>query len=336
LPIKDEPLVSVVTPVYNGARYIRQCIESVQAQTYGNWDHTIVDNASTDRTAEIAREYAAGDSRIRVRSNISTVPVIQNYNIAFRAASPQSRYCKPVAADDVLLPECLEKMVALAERHPGVAMVGSYGIYSRAELGTYGRGIPYTQEIFPGPELCRRYLLGEGPVTFGAATMLLFRADLVRGRHAFYNEEQLHADSEACLEVLEQGDFGFVHQVLTIIRIEDGTLSSRSARLNTSLPFRLYLLGRYGAKYFSPDELATCARERLREYYRYLGWQVFRAREPEFWKFHRDQLAAAGYPLSRMRLGLHATEYVLDQVLNPKRTVERLVAHLRDRPPGRG
>ena len=333
--MKSEPLVSVVTPVYNGERYIRQCIQSVQAQTYRNWNHTIVDNASTDRTAEIAREYAALDPRIRVLSNPSTVPVIQNYNIAFRAASPESRYCKPLAADDLLLPECLEKMVALAERHPSVAMVGSYGIYSRAELGPYGRGIPYTQETIPGPELCRRYLLGDAPAAFGAATMVLFRTDLVRGRHAFYNEGQLHADSEACLEALEQGDFGYVHQILTIMRVEDGTLSAHSARLNTSLPFRLYLLGRYGTKHLGERELAARIRASLHEYYHYLGWQLFAEREPEFWKFHREQLASAGYPLSRMRLALYATEYLLDQLLNPKRTVERLVARLRERARGR-
>ena len=325
-----EPLVSVVTPVYNGEKYIRECIESVLAQTHRNWDHTIIDNASTDRTAEIAREYAAADSRIRVRTNASLVPVIQNYNIAFRAISPQSRYCKPLAADDVLMPECLEKMVALAEAHPQVVMVGSYGIYSRPEMGAYGRGIPYTVDVLHGRELCRLYLLGQSPAAFGAATMLLFRSDLVRSRPAFYNEDQLHADSEACLEVLEQGDFGFVHQILTIIRIEEGTLSSHSKRYNTALPFSLYLLGKYGPKYLSEEEVAARVAEKLRDYYRYLAWQLFRGRDRDFWNFHRAQLAAVGHPLSGLRLAVHAALYVLDELLNPKRAVERLVARLPD------
>src|ERR1041385_635284 len=117
---KQEPLVSVVTPVYNGEGYLRECIESVLAQTYTNWDYTIVNNRSTDRTLEIAQEYAARDARIRVVTNEAFVRVIANYNNAFRQISPHSKYCKVVASDDSLLPECLERMVRLAEERPTV------------------------------------------------------------------------------------------------------------------------------------------------------------------------------------------------------------------------
>src|SRR5438445_8622580 len=78
------PLVSVVTPVYNGEDYLRDCIESVLAQTYTDWDYTIVNNCSTDRTLDIAREYADRDPRIRIHSNETFVRQIKNYNIAFR------------------------------------------------------------------------------------------------------------------------------------------------------------------------------------------------------------------------------------------------------------
>ena len=52
-----EPLVSVATPVYNGERHLAECIESVLAQTYQNWEYIIVNNCSTDRTREIAESY---------------------------------------------------------------------------------------------------------------------------------------------------------------------------------------------------------------------------------------------------------------------------------------
>ena len=52
-----QPLVSVVTPVYNGAEYLVECIESVVNQTYANWEYVIVDNCSTDDTLAIARRY---------------------------------------------------------------------------------------------------------------------------------------------------------------------------------------------------------------------------------------------------------------------------------------
>ncbi len=69
MPKRNEPMVGVVTPVYNGARYIRECLESVLAQTHENWEHVVCDNASTDETAEIVEEFAGRDSRIRLERN---------------------------------------------------------------------------------------------------------------------------------------------------------------------------------------------------------------------------------------------------------------------------
>jgi glycosyltransferase involved in cell wall biosynthesis len=123
---RAEPLVSVVTPAYNEEIYLRECIESVLAQTYVNWDYTIVNNCSSDRTLDIANEYAARDPRIRVVTNETFVPAIANHNIAFRQVSPQSTYCKVVEADDLIYPACLATMVDLAEQNPRVAIVGAY------------------------------------------------------------------------------------------------------------------------------------------------------------------------------------------------------------------
>src|SRR5262245_33269523 len=121
-----DPLVSVATPVYNGGKYLAECIESVLAQTYQNWDYVIVNNCSTDKTLDIAQTYARKDKRIRVVSNYQFVGVIENHNIAFQNISQESKYCKVVSADDWLNPECLNKMVELAEAHPSVGIVGSY------------------------------------------------------------------------------------------------------------------------------------------------------------------------------------------------------------------
>ena len=64
-----EPLVSVLTPVYNGEKLLAQSIRSVLAQTYTNFQYTIVNNCSTDRTLEIAESFAKQDSRIKVHNN---------------------------------------------------------------------------------------------------------------------------------------------------------------------------------------------------------------------------------------------------------------------------
>ena len=62
----DQPLVSILTPVYNGERYLRDCIDSVLAQDYQNWEYHIVNNCSTDGTLQLAESYAAKEPRIRV------------------------------------------------------------------------------------------------------------------------------------------------------------------------------------------------------------------------------------------------------------------------------
>ena len=320
------PLVSVVTPVYNGESYLRECIDSVLAQTYDNWDYTIVNNCSTDRTLEVAREYAARDARIRVHNNESFVRVNANYNIALRQISPDSKYCKVIAADDLLFPECLEKMIRLAEDNPSVAIVGAYGIAKAKVLWV---GLPYPGAIVSGGrEACRLRLLG-GAYVFGTPSSVLYRSDIVSSRLAFFNESNLHADAEACLEFLGDRDFGFVHQVLTFRRDEEGTLSLFSGRINTYLPAMLGELVRYGKKYLSYEELNDRIPELLQEYYRYLGEQIFKWRGREFWSFHRKKLDSVGYPLSTARLAAYASFYILDLVLNPKRTAAAVVGRLR-------
>lgn len=316
------PLVSIFTPAYNGEAYLRECIDSVLAQTYDNWDYTIVNNCSTDRTLEIAQEYAARDSRIRIHNNETFVRAIANHNIGFRQISPESKYCKVVAADDWLFPECIEKMVALAEKHPSVAIVGAYGLDGKRVLWV---GLPYPSTVVPGHEVCRAWLMGGGSYVFGNATSVLFRSDIVRSRHALYNESNLHADTELCLELLEHHDFGFVHQVLTYMRVQPGSLTSYSKEFQTYLANNLYQATKYGPIYLSKEETGRAIRHYLRVYYRYLGSQVFERRDGEFWKFHRRRMAEIGYPMSIWRVARAAIARALDLLLNPKRLVEGAV-----------
>jgi glycosyltransferase involved in cell wall biosynthesis len=326
---EQRPLVSVVTPVYNGEQYLRECIESVLSQTYATWDYTIVNNCSTDGTLRIAEEYAARDPRIRIHDNHTFVRVIANHNIALRQISPRSKYCKVLAADDWLFPECLEKMVGVAEQHPSVAIVGAYSLYGDPGGGVAWTGLPHPSTVVPGGrEACRLRLL-KGIYVFGTPTAVLYRSDIVRSRDAFYNESNFHADSEACFEFLGDRDFGFVHQILTFRRMQESSLTSFSKRVNTYLPSILYELVTYGSKYLSPEELARCIRQLLRDYYRYLGKQLYGWPDREFWEYHQGKLAAAGYPLSVLRVVCAATAHAIDALFNPKATAEAVIGRLR-------
>src|SRR5580765_4302760 len=124
--IESQPLVSIVTPVYNMGSFLPECIESVLAQSYKNFEYIIVNNCSKDRTLDVALKYAKKDHRIRVCNNEQFVGVIANHNIAFRQSAGDSKYCKIVSGDDWLFPECLAKLVGVAEANPSVGIVGSY------------------------------------------------------------------------------------------------------------------------------------------------------------------------------------------------------------------
>ncbi|MGH9163287.1 MAG: glycosyltransferase family 2 protein [Vicinamibacteraceae bacterium] len=311
------PRVSVVTPAYNGAPYLHECIESVLAQDYPNWDYTVIDNASTDRTREIADEYAARDPRIRVVSNATFVPIIANHNIAARQISLEAKYCKLVLADDWLFPECISRMVTVAEAHPSVAIVGAYGLRG-AEVWWYG--LPYPSTVISGREVCRLKLL-DGIYPFGTSTSVLYRADVVRSRRTFFNEANLHADKEVCLDVLRDHDFGFVHQVLSFTRTDNDSLTSSYRRFAPYWPSRLDDLVRYGPAYLTEGELKRCLETHLTRYYAFLARLALEVRDKEVFAFHRDKLRELGYPLSRARLAGAVASRLSDLVLNPKQSL---------------
>jgi len=250
----DQPLVSVVTPVYNTAQYLPECIESDLGQTYENWEHVIVDNCSTDGSVDIARAYKARDARIRVIAADEFVGVTESANRALREVSPNARYCKVVHADDWLFAECLERMVELAAKHPSVGIVSAYRLEeTRVTLD----GIPHAVSVVSGREIARSTLLGGRPYPylFGSPTSLLVRGDLIRKRDRFYNvANTFQHDQEACYELLQECDFGFVHQVLTFTRRPESAGFVYWTRVGAELPGQIDLLLKYGPVYLEESE----------------------------------------------------------------------------------
>jgi glycosyltransferase involved in cell wall biosynthesis len=282
------PLVSVVTAVYNGEKYLRECAESVLAQTYDNWDYTIVDNASQDATPEIAREFAARDSRIRHLRFDEFVDIAQNHNRAFNAISPASEFCKVVQADDWLYPECLSRMVVAAELSDTVGVVSAYQLWDRR---VHLHGLPYTTTLAPGREILRGTLLGEFNVT-GGPTATMLRAALVRERQPFFEHELMHHDSEVMLWMHTRSDLAFVHQILTFARQQPEARTRWASRVNSSGPEEIIFLLRYGNLVLDDDEYRRRLRALLN---RYVRWHVrqfprpSRLRDAAFFEFHESR-----------------------------------------------
>ncbi len=326
---KSTPLVSIVTPVYNNAEYLPECVESILAQTYQNWEYTIVNNCSTDGSGEIARRYAAKDPRIKVHDNQQFLKAIPNHNLALRQISPDSKYCKIVFADDWIFPQCVEEMVAVAEENPSVGIVGAFALWQEPTLApsdfiVVGTGLPYPSRCVSGRHVCRRTFLEEIRV-FGTSTSHLYRSDLVRRRDQFYNEANFHADREACIELLKNCDFGFVHQVLTFTRGRTAeSLSSMAIDSQMILGCELQTLVSYGRDFLSDSEFTYCKNRLLSRYYNFLSISLLRGRrDAKFWDFHKRKLdETVGF--SRARLASAVIARLCKAVLNPYETIAKL------------
>jgi glycosyltransferase involved in cell wall biosynthesis len=121
------PQVSIGLPVFNGQRYLALAIDSLLAQTHTDFELVIVDNASTDRTEEICRDYAARDARVRYHRNPENIgPGLNYYRTVDLASAP---YFKLAADDDLYEPEFVARCLSVLESIPEAVCV-----YSRVKV----------------------------------------------------------------------------------------------------------------------------------------------------------------------------------------------------------
>jgi glycosyltransferase involved in cell wall biosynthesis len=116
----NNPYVSIGMPVYNGEQYLREALDSILAQTFTDFELIISDNASTDNTEAICREYADRDKRIRYYRNSENIGAARNYNRTFELST--GKYFKWAAHDDLIASEFLERCVAILDSQPSVVL----------------------------------------------------------------------------------------------------------------------------------------------------------------------------------------------------------------------
>lgn len=114
------PAISLIMSVYNGEDYLREAVESVLNQTFTDWELIVINDCSTDSTAQILADFAARDSRVKVYPNEVNLRLPSSLNRALTIA--QGKYVARMDADDICLPDRLEKQYAFMEANPDIAL----------------------------------------------------------------------------------------------------------------------------------------------------------------------------------------------------------------------
>jgi len=119
---RQNPKVTVLMSVYNGEKYLREAIESILNQTFKDFEFLIINDGSTDRTAEILQSY--DDPRIKIINNEKNIGLTKSLNKGLKMA--RGEYIARMDADDISMPERLEKEVDFLETHRDYAVVGTF------------------------------------------------------------------------------------------------------------------------------------------------------------------------------------------------------------------
>lgn len=226
-----QPLVSICIPTYNGEAFIEETIKSAIAQTYPNIELIVSDDGSTDRTIAIAQSFqsqTAADFRIILHRNYG---LSQNWNFCIKQA--KGEYIKFLFQDDLLAPECIEKMVALAQQNPQIGMVFSPRGITIAEdeshpilrnasqsIKDLHKGWSNLKSIQPGKELLADRNCLSNPINkIGEPSTVLIPARVFAEIGLFDSGLSQYVDLDMWWRIMGNYHVGFVEEKLSSLRI---------------------------------------------------------------------------------------------------------------------
>ena len=238
------PRVTVLMPVYNGETHLREAVGSILGQTYQDYEFLIINDGSTDRSAEIIGSYA--DPRIRLVDNGTNRGLIATLNSGLVLA--HGHYVARMDCDDISLPERLAKQVAFLDSHPEIGICGTWF----KKIGT-GKGKTVRWETNPASIRCG--LLFDSMV--GHPTVMI-RNELVKKHALHYDAAYKNAeDFELWYRAAQYCDIANLDEVLLLYRMHPAqiTQSQSAGQRETAGKVRLMQLRHLGIKP-SPEEFA--------------------------------------------------------------------------------
>lgn len=213
-----DPLVTWYIPVYNGAAFLSQAIDSVLAQDFGDWECVLIDDASTDDSVGLIEQYT--DPRIRLWRQPVNLNVANASNLALRVA--RGKYLARLDQDDIAVKERLRLQVEFMESHPEVAACGS-------SIEFFGDGSDVA--VPPSTDaLVKANLLGAFNVIANPASIV--RTEFLR-RHGIMNDPRFPLSCDYGMWVdcaLAGGALANLIEPLTLYRVHAGQGSSDITR----------------------------------------------------------------------------------------------------------
>ena len=208
----NEPLVTVLMPVYNGAAYLKDAIESILQQTYVDFVFLIINDGSTDDTEKIILSF--NDNRIQYVKNAENLKLVNTLNKGLSLV--RTKYVARIDADDVSLPERLERQVSYMEQNPDVGVSGTW-------CRTFGDGNPAVIKYeVANSDICFKQLY-QIQIVHPSCIMrmsVLNQLDLV------YDESYLHAeDYELFTRLSHITKLANIPEILHLYRKHDEAVS---------------------------------------------------------------------------------------------------------------
>lgn len=241
----DSNLVSVLLPVFNGAAYLPQALESVLKQSWKNFELLVADDGSVDDSWQIIQKYAACDSRIVAWQNPARLGLFGNYNETIRRA--RGEFLKPFAQDDLLEPQCLEILMNALLSHQNVSLVSAARkIVDQHDKELEVIRIYSSPMVIPAQEVIAFQLI---MLTnwIGEPSTVMFRQQYAG---VGFDTNYYHfGDIEYWFRILEQGDYISLPDVVCSFRRHDTNETVRNHKqmyslldmLRLSLSYRAYL-----------------------------------------------------------------------------------------------
>lgn len=231
----------MLLPNYNYARFLPAAIESILAQTLTDFELVISDDASTDDSAAILRDYAARDPRIRFTHHVRNLGMVENWNWCLQQA--RGDYVKFVFGDDVLVsPRALERLIALLDREPGARLAASARVLLDEHSRTTGIADELPGGFHDGPRLVARCLCLRRNLIGEPSTVLFRRVHAARGFDGAFRQI---VDLELWFHLLLQGGLIYTPEPLCAFRrhsTQQTVTNHRTARPHLEL---LQLADRY-------------------------------------------------------------------------------------------